>query len=139
VSARRRILVATDHERCPATALAHAADLAGPSGEVVLEAVLVVPHAQPLSAALDRAVATACGMLDGAERATSVPAGAFDTRLVRARSFAEGVLQTLASEPFDLVLVEKGPGAPRDGAAQIAALLDKAAPTVMLVRPALPA
>lgn len=137
MSAGRRVLVATDHERCPTTALEHAGDLAGPTGEVVLAAVLVVPHSQALTAALDRSVTTACGMLDDAERASSMPAGSFDTRLVRARSFAEGVLETLAAEPFDLVLVEKGRKAMRNGAAgQIETLLEKASATVMLVRPA---
>lgn len=137
VSAARRVLVATDHERCPTTALEHATDLAGSRGEVVLASVLVVPHSQPLTAALDRAVSTACGMLDDAERATSLPDGSFDTRLVRARSFAEGVLETLAAEPFDLLLVEKGRDGLRNGAAgQIQTLLQKASATVLLVRPA---
>jgi nucleotide-binding universal stress UspA family protein len=136
VSVRRRVLVATDHERCPTTALEHASDLAGPTGEVVLASVLVVPHSQPLTASLDRSVSTACGMLDDAERAASMPAGSFDTRLVRARSFAEGVLETLAAERFDLLLVEKGRRALRNGAAaQIQTLLEKASATVMLVRP----
>ena len=63
-------------------------------------------------------------------------AGAFDTRLVRARSFAEGMLETLDAERFDLLLVEKRDGAVADdGAAQIASS-EKAAPAVMLVRPA---
>lgn len=138
MSAGRRVLVATDHERCPTTALEHAADLAGPRGQVVLASVLVVPHSQPLTAALDRFVSAACGMLDEAERATAMPAGSFDTRLVRARSFAEGVLETLAAEPFDLVMVEKGRTAMRNGAgAQIQTLMEKATATVMLVRPAL--
>ena len=139
MSAARRVLVATDHERCPRTALEHATDLAGPRGEVVLASVLVVPHSQPLTAALDRSVNTACGMLDEAERATSLPAGSFDTRLVRARSFAEGVLDTLAAESFDLLLVEKGRDGVRNGAAgQIQTLLQKASATVLLVRPATP-
>ena len=137
MSAGRRVLVATDHERRPDTALRAAADLAGDGGEVVLAAVLVVPHSQPLDAALDRAVSSACGMLDDAERASALPPGAFDTRLVRARSFAEGVLETLAAERFEAVLVEKRGGAPTlDGAAQIHAILEKARPVVMLVRPA---
>ena len=137
MTTRRRILVGTDHERCPATALEHAGTLAGPGGEVVLASVLVVPHSQPLTAALDRAVASACGMLDEAERATPIAAGSFGTRVVRARSFAEGILETLASEHFDLLMVERGTGAPRNGGAgQIQALLEKADATVMLVRPA---
>jgi hypothetical protein len=104
---------------------------------VVLAAVLVVPHSQPLDAALDRAVSSACGILDDAERLSTLPSGAFDTRLVRARSFAEGVLETLAAERFDAVLVEKRGGGPtQDGAAQVHAILEKARPVVMLVRPA---
>ena len=136
MTAARRVLVATNHERRPATALTLAGDLAA-GGEVVLAAVLVVPHAQPLDASLDRAVASACGMLDEAERASDASSGAFDTRLVRARSFAEGILETLEAEPFDVVLVEKRDGAvTHDGAAQLHAILEKAAPVVMLVRPA---
>jgi hypothetical protein len=132
----RRVLVATEGERLPATALAHADDLAGAGGALVLTSVLVVPHAQPLEASLDRSVAAACEMLDGAERTMARSAADFDTRLVRARSFAEGVLETLAAERFDLVLVEKGRGAAPDGAAgQINALLEKAPTVVMLVRP----
>jgi hypothetical protein len=47
------------------------------------------------------------------------------------------VLETLAAEQFDLVLIEKARGAPRNGAAgQIQALFEKAGATVMLVRPA---
>jgi Universal stress protein family len=132
-----RVLVATDHERLPTTALRHAAALAE-EGEVVLASVLVVPHAQSLTAALDRAVSSACAMLDEAERAAPDAPGAFDTRLVRARSFAEGVLETLASEPFDVLVVEKARGGARNGGAgQLAALLDRAPPTFVLVRPAL--
>jgi len=138
VSGGRRVLVATAKERRPATALRLAGDLAGPKGDVVLAAVLVVPHSMPLGAALDRPVAAACEMLDEAEREAPV-AGTFDTRLVRARSFAEGVLETLDAERFDLLLMERGMGPPIDGAvAQITSLMEKAAPAVMLVRPALP-
>jgi hypothetical protein len=130
VSATRRVLVATDHD-----ALDHARALAGAAGEVVLASVLVVPLAQPLDAALDLKVSSACGMLDEAERAAG--AGSFDTRLVRARSFSEGVIETLAGEPFDLVVVEKGRGALHNGSGgQIQALMDRAGPTMVLVRPA---
>ncbi|HSJ73860.1 MAG TPA: universal stress protein, partial [Miltoncostaeaceae bacterium] len=119
MTAPRRVLVVTDHERRPDTALGLAGDLARTDGEVVLAAILVVPHSQPLEATLERSVSSACGMLDEAERASALPPGSFDTRLVRARSLAEGVLETLAAERFDLVLVEKWRGgAPRDRAAQ---------------------
>jgi hypothetical protein len=139
VSRGRRVLVATVKERPPATALRLAGDLAGPDGEVVLAAVLVVPHAQPLEAALDRSVAAACAMLDEAERTAAPRAGAFDTRLIRARSFAEGVLETLDAEAFDVLMMERGIGASLDGAkAQVAALFEKAGPAVMIVRGALP-
>jgi nucleotide-binding universal stress UspA family protein len=139
VSRGRRILVATVKEHPPATALRLAGDLAGRDGEVVLAAVLVVPHAQPLEAALDRPVAAACAMLDEAERTAAPPAAAFDTRLIRARSFAEGVLETLGAEAFDVLMMERGLGAPLDGAkAQVAALFERAGPEVMIVRAALP-
>jgi nucleotide-binding universal stress UspA family protein len=76
VSEGRRVLVATDHERRPTTALEHASDLAGPQGEVVLASVLVVPHSQPLTAALDRSVTSACEMLDEEKGRTAMPNGA---------------------------------------------------------------
>jgi hypothetical protein len=139
VTAARRVLVATQGERLPATALEHAADLAGAAGALVLASVLVVPHSQPLEASLERSVSSACQMLDDAERTMGAAAGSFDTRLVRARSFAEGVLETLAAERFDLLLIEKGRGAPHNGSAgQIQALFERAGATVMLVRPAAP-
>lgn len=81
MSAHQRVLVATDHTRCPVMALAPARAVAGPEGEVVLASVLVVPVTQPLDASLDRSVEQACGVLDDADRAA---VGDFDTRLVRA-------------------------------------------------------
>jgi hypothetical protein len=137
VTAARRVLVVTDHERRADTALALAGDLACPGGEVVLAAVLVVPHSQPLDAALERSVSSACALLDEAERRSGLPPGCFDTRLVRARSLAEGVLETLAAERFDLVLVERWrDGAPGDAAAQVKAIVERAEPAVAVVRPA---
>jgi hypothetical protein len=129
-----RILVATE-QHCPAAALRHAAALAGRDGEVVLASVLVVPHAQPLEATLDRAVAGACAVLDAGERAAA-GAMSFDTRLVRARSFAEGVLETMAAEHFDVLVLE----APRGGSGngmrgQFETLMERAEATVVLVRP----
>ena len=129
-----RVLVATDHD-CPSAALAHAAALAGSDGEVVLASVLVVPLAQPLEANLDRAVTDACAALDKGERATA-GVGTYDTRLLRARSFSEGVLDALAAEPYDVLVLEAVRGGPPNGArAQIEAVLDRAEPTVVLVRP----
>jgi len=131
---RRRVLVATDHG-CPSAALEHAAALAGTEGEVVFASVLVVPHAQPLEATLDRAVTDACAALDQGERATP-GVGTFDTRLLRARSFSEGVLDALAAERYDMLVLETARGGPLNGArAQIETMLERAAPTVVLVRP----
>jgi hypothetical protein len=132
-----RVLVATDQGRCPLTALEHAAAVAGAEGEVVLASVMVVPVTQPLDASLDASVSRACEVLEDAERAARARGGAFDTRLVRARSFAKGVLQTLADEPFDALVLERDRDQLRNGnGAQTLALLEKAAPTVVLVRPA---
>jgi hypothetical protein len=114
-------------------ALEEARLLAGPKGEVVLTSVLVVPVTQPLEASLEREVEKACGVLEEAEDATP---GGFDTRLVRARSFAKGVLQTLAAEPFDLLVLESEPVVKNGAAAQLAALLEKAHVRVVVVRPA---
>lgn len=134
----RRVLVATGHKRCPSTALELAADLAGERGEVVLAAILVVPLAQPLDANLAEAVARACEVLEQGEREL---AGAHlrDTRLVRARSFSEGLLETAAAERFDLALVERLRNGGRDRSeanAQLATILEKAPVTVLVVRPA---
>lgn len=131
-----RVLVATEGGRLPATALRHGIDLAGPGGALVLASVLVVPHSQPMEAALDRSVAAACEALERAERLVERAAPSFDTRLVRARSFADGLLTTLGEEGYDIVLVELG-GAPGTGwLAQVQAVLDRAPVTVMLVRAA---
>jgi len=132
-----RVLVATEHH-CPAVALRHAAALAGRDGEVVLASVLVVPHAQPLEASLDRAVADACAVLDAGEKAAA-GAPVFDTRLLRARSFSEGVLEALDAEPFDVLVLEAAAGGLRNGMrAQVESLMERAPATVVLVRPAPP-
>jgi nucleotide-binding universal stress UspA family protein len=136
VSRGRRVLVATDHQHSPTVALEHAAALAGSRGEVVLAAVLVVPMAQPLEASLEGAAAAACEVLERAER--EFEGGAFDTRLIRVRSFSEGVLQLLEGEPFDLLVLERRRGgSPGDGQyAQIQAILERAKVTVTVVLPA---
>ncbi len=131
---RPRILVATDLSY-PEAALDAALRLAGPAGEVVLASVVVVPHAQPLDATLDRAVAEACFVLDTGERAAR-GAAVFDTRLLRARSFAEGVLGALQAEPFDMVVVKISREPNDNMRAQVEALLERAAPPVVLVRAA---
>lgn len=129
-----RVLVATDHH-CPAVALRHAAALAGREGEVVLASVLVVPHAQPLEAALDRAVADACAVLDAGER-TAADAASFDTRLLRARSFAEAVLSAMEEEHFDVLVLQVDHGGLRNGMrSQVEILMERVAATVVLVRP----
>lgn len=130
-----RVLVSAERG-CPRTALSHAAALAGRDGEVVFATVLVVPLAQPLGATLDRAVQEACGDLEAAERA--VAGTAFDSRLVRARSFAEGILETVAAERFDVIVLESPRGVHCSGAGrgQVEAVLEKAEPTVVVVRPA---
>lgn len=128
-----RVLVASDGA-CPAAALRHASVMAGSEGEVVIAAVVVVPHAVPLEAAPEGAVAAACAMLDRGERLAE--ASAVDTRMLRARSFSEGVLGVLAAERFDALVVEL-PGHARNGVrAQLEVLLEKVRTEVVLVRPA---
>ena len=93
---------------------------------MVLAAVLVVPMAQPLGASLEGAAAAACEVLDAGR--ARVQGGAFDTRLVRVRSFAEGVLQLLDGEPFDLLVLERRRDQLRNGAgAQTQALTRESA------------
>ncbi len=132
----RRVLVATDQSACPMAALDHAAAAAGEGGEVVLASIIVVPVTQPLDASLEGSVTRACEVLEDAEAVARAQGGAFDTRLVRARSFVKGVLQTLEAEPFDLLVVERGRDQLRNGAgAQTQALLEKAPTTTVLIRP----
>jgi nucleotide-binding universal stress UspA family protein len=117
-------------------ALDHAAAAAGEGGEVVLASIIVVPVTQPLDASLEGSVNRACEVLEDAEAVARAQGGAFDTRLVRARSFVKGVLQTLEAEPFDLLVVERGRDQLRNGAgAQTQALLEKAPTTTVLIRP----
>ena len=129
-----RLLVATEGDH-PGAALARAVALAGPAGEVVLACVVVVPHAMPLHAVLEGAVAGACETLERGERAAAA-AGAVDTRLLRARSFAEGVLGLLESESCDALVLHLGPATRNGARAQVDALVERARPQVVLVRPA---
>lgn len=130
-----RVLVASDGP-CPEAALRHASALAAGEGEVLLAAVVVVPHAVPLEAAPEGAVASACAMLDRGERLARAPA--VDTRLVRARSFAEGVLAIMDREPVDALVVEM-PAAGRAGTrAQLEVLMERAPAEFVLVRAARP-
>jgi nucleotide-binding universal stress UspA family protein len=129
-----RVLVAS-RRGCPEAALHHAIAFAGPDGEVVLAAVVVVPLGQPLDAALGRAVDDACATLDAGER-VAAGARAFDTRLVRGRSFAEAVLGLARAERFDVIVLEGGPALPtNDDRAQLEAVIATAPATVALVRP----
>lgn len=130
-----RVLVAS-RRGCPTAALGHAASLAGRDGEVVLASVLEVPMGQPLGASLGRAVDDACAALDAGEREVA-GARAFDTRLLRGRSFSEAVLDAARSERFDAIVLETGSDSPcNDDRAQIAAVMERAPGTVVLVRPA---
>lgn len=46
------------------------------------------------------------------------------------------MLDALAAEPYDVLVLETGRGGPRNGArAQIETVLERAGPTVVLVRP----
>ncbi len=128
-----RVLVASDGP-CPETALRHAAAIAAGEGEVVLAAVVVVPHAVPLQSAPEGAVASACAMLDRGERTPG--AGADDTRLVRARSFAEGVLGLLDAEPVDALVVEAADWARAGARAQLEVLIERCPVELVLVRAA---
>jgi hypothetical protein len=131
----KRVLVATDHRRCATAVLADAAALAGPEGELVLAAVLVVPLDQPIDASLDRAVDDACTVLEAGER-RRLPVRAFDTRLVRARSFAEGVERLLEDERFDVLVLQRGGGAlPNGFERQQDLLAERTDLTVAVIRP----
>ena len=128
---RRRVLVPSELE-CPSEALAHAAALAGIDGEVVLASVTVVPHSEPL----DTGGAPAWDVGWGADEGTVAAVGSVGTRRLRARSFSEAVLDAVAAERYDAIVIQAGRETPCNGAkAQIDAVLERAAPTVVLVRP----
>jgi hypothetical protein len=127
----RRVLVPSEQE-CPAEALAHAAALAGSDGEVVLASVTVVPHSEPL----DNGVPPAWDAAWGADAGSVAGVAAVGTRCLRARSFSEAVLDAVAAERYDAIVIQAGRETPCNGAkAQIEAVLERAAPTVVLVRP----
>ena len=113
-------------------ALAHAAALAGSDGEVVLASVIVVPHSEPL----DSGAPPAWNAVWGADEGSVAGVAAVGTRCLRARSFSEAVLHAVESERYDAIVIQAGRETPCNGAkAQIDAVLERAAPTVVLVRP----
>ena len=117
---------------CPSEALAHAAALAGTDGEVVLASVTIVPHSEPLYGA--GAPVPDGGWGPDARAVAGV--AAVGTRRLRARSFSEAVLDAVAAERYDAIVIQAGRETPCNGAkAQIEAVLERAAPTVVLVRP----
>jgi hypothetical protein len=131
IRSKRRVLVATDHRRCPLAALEHAGAMAG-DGEVVLAAILVVPVTEAIDAPLGGAEARAGEVL--AEAGDAV-----ESRVVRSRSFARGVLDAASDDAFDALVIEHdGTGAGPSGADQVATILERAAATVVLVRPGPP-
>ena len=117
---------------CPAEALAHAVALAGSDGEVVLASVTVVPHSEPL----DSGGPPAWNAGWGADEDSVAGVAAVGTRCLRARSFSEAVLHAVESERYDAIVIQAGKETPCNGAkAQIDAVLERAAPTVVLIRP----
>ena len=128
---RRRVLVPSQEE-CPSEAIAHAAALAGSDGEVVLASVTIVPHSEPLDSAASPAWDVGWGADEGAVSGVA----SVGTRRLRARSFSEAVLDAVAAEPYDAIVIQAGRETPCNGGkAQIDAVLERAAPTVVLVRP----
>ncbi len=111
-------------------ALAHAAALAGLDGEIVLASVTVVPHSEPLETGGPPAWDV------GADEESVAGVASVGTRRLRARSFSEAVLHAVAAERYDAIVIQAGRETPCNGAkAQIDAVLERAAPTVVLVRP----
>ena len=117
---------------CPSEALAHAAALAGTDGEVILASVTIVPHSEPL----DTGGAPVAVGDWGADAQAVAGVATVGTRCLRARSFSEAVLDAVAAERYDAIVIQAGWETPCNGAkAQIEAVLERAAPTVVLVRP----
>lgn len=117
---------------CPSEALAHAAALAGTDGEVVLASVTIVPHSEPL----DGDCAPVPDGAWGPDPQAVAGVATVGTRRLRARSFSEAVLDAVAAERYDAIVIQAGRETPCNGAkAQIEAVLERATPTVVLVRP----
>ena len=117
---------------CPSEALAHAAALAGTDCEVVLASVTIVPHSEPL----DPGGAPVPDGGWGPDAQTVAGVATVGTRRLRARSFSEAVLDAVAAERYDAIVIQAVRETPCNGAkAQIEAVLERAAPTVVLVRP----
>ena len=86
--------------------------------------------------ALDDLGLAALALLRTAGWAYGLLVAAVGTRRLRARSFSEAVLDAVAAERYDAIVIQAGRETPCNGAkAQIDAVLERAAPTVVLVRP----
>ncbi|MCU0308173.1 MAG: hypothetical protein MUE51_10495 [Thermoleophilia bacterium] len=133
----RRVVVVGRDPGMPDAALPIAVRLTGRGGEVVSCAVQVVPVTEALPGApAEQVVAVA---EEGRSRAAALGATAQARPLV-GRSFARALLDHLAREPADLVLVDHRRDEVRMGPeGQLAQLWDRAGSPLVVVRGAAPA
>ena len=122
--------------------------LSGPALEAALriaraeEATLVVaylapvPLHLPLDAALTRECELALPLLEAVEQRAAAAGVAVDSRIERGRDHRHGLLELIAHEPFDRIVVAASPeGAAGFTAADVAWMLRRAPGEIVVVRP----
>lgn len=128
---RGRVLVAARRGVASEVVVRLAAALAGREGRVTVAEVVVVPMSESLSPG-----AVPDGEPLGAAARAAAAAGApVATRSVRARAFAQGLLEAIDAESPDLVVIEYRRGQMRHGAeGQFSQLWERSPVPVVAVR-----
>jgi hypothetical protein len=95
-----------------------------------------VPLHLPLDAALGRECELALPLLEAVEHAATAAGVAFDSRIERGRTYRHALLQLIAHERYDQIVVAAAPdGAPGFTAGDVAWLLARAPGEILVVRP----
>jgi universal stress protein family protein len=95
-----------------------------------------VPLHLPLDAALARECELALPLLEAVEQAATAAGVASDTRIERGRTYRHALLELIAHERYDQMVVAAAPeGAPGFSAADVAWLLDRAPGEIIVLRP----
>jgi hypothetical protein len=95
-----------------------------------------VPLHLPLDAALARECELALPLLEAVEQASTAAGVASDTRIERGRTYRHALLELIAHERYDQIVVAAAPeGAPGFTAADVAWLLHRAPGEIIVLRP----
>jgi hypothetical protein len=95
-----------------------------------------VPLHLPLDAALARECELALPLLEAVEQAATAAGVASDARIERGRTYRHALLELIAHERYDQIVVAAAPeGAPGFSAADVAWLLHRAPGEIIVVRP----